>query len=268
VRRLATITLTFALLLGLNANAWLFAQDEPKTEAPKDEAKKDEAKKDEAKKEAPKDEAKKDEAKPASATDLKPIPPEVEKKLEAARKAVAEAIVAAQDAGLVKTTIDPPPILEILVTGRANDADALKAHSDETPEVGVSPEVFGAWFTGHGKLEGVTAEKNVRITQPSKGLKALYDARAEVFRPYLEQAKLAAKTPKADAAKDDAAKAEAMKKEEAAKAEAEAKKKADAEAKQKAEAEAKKKAEDEAKMKAEAEAKKKADAEKAEADAK
>ena len=39
---------------------------------------------------------------------------------------MAEAIVAAQDAGLVETSIDPPPILDILITGRATDLRTLK----------------------------------------------------------------------------------------------------------------------------------------------
>src|SRR5262249_61767790 len=94
--------------------------DTPKPDAKKDDPPKPDAKKDEA----PKPEAKKAEAPPAAA--LPPIPPEVEAKLEAARRAVAEAIVAAQDAGLVQTTIDPPPILDILVTGRATDRQPLK----------------------------------------------------------------------------------------------------------------------------------------------
>src|SRR5208337_1023043 len=88
----------------------------PKQEAPKtDAAKKDEAKGEPAKKEeaAKKEPEKVVEAPPPT------VPKEVEEKLEKARLAVAEAIVAAQDAGLVETSIDPPPILDILVTGRA-----------------------------------------------------------------------------------------------------------------------------------------------------
>ena len=64
--------------------------------------------------------------------------------------AVAEAIVAAQDAGLVKTGINPPPIFDILITGRANDESTLKART------GVSPEVLGAWFTGYGTVKDIT----------------------------------------------------------------------------------------------------------------
>ncbi len=116
----------------------------------------------------------------------KPIPPEVEAKLEAARRAVAEAIVAAQDAGLVDTSIEPPPILDILVTGRATDKKALK------DKKGVSPEVFGAWFTGYAPpLEGITAQGDVRIVQPSQGLKDLYDARAGVLNRHIDAVKKA-----------------------------------------------------------------------------
>ncbi len=116
----------------------------------------------------------------------KPIPPEVEAKLEAARRAVAEAIVAAQDAGLVDTSIDPPPIMDILVTGRAVDKKALK------DKKGVSPEVFGAWFTGYAPpLEGISAQGDVRIVQPSQGLKDLYDARAGVLNRHIDAVKKA-----------------------------------------------------------------------------
>ena len=62
---------------------------------------------------------------------LPPIPKEVQDKIDAARRAVAEAIVAAQDAGLVETSIDPPPILDILITGRATDAPAEEPLGEE-----------------------------------------------------------------------------------------------------------------------------------------
>ena len=107
----------------------------------------------------------------ASASTETAIPPAVEAKLEAARRAVAEAIVAAQDAGLVKTSIDPPPILDILVTGRANDESTLKART------GVSPEVFAAWFTGYGTTKDITPQKDVRTTRPDAGLKELFTSR-------------------------------------------------------------------------------------------
>jgi hypothetical protein len=48
-------------------------------------------------------------------------------KFDVARRPVAVAIVAAEDAGMVKTTIDPPPILDILVNGSADDATSMKA---------------------------------------------------------------------------------------------------------------------------------------------
>jgi outer membrane biosynthesis protein TonB len=119
--------------------------------------------------------------KPAAEAPLPSIPPEVEAKLEAARHAVAEAIVAAQDAGLVDTSIDPPPILDILITGRAVDARDLKAKK------GVSPEVFGAWFTNYAKpMEGITAQGDVRIVNPSKGLKDFYDTRAGILARHID----------------------------------------------------------------------------------
>jgi outer membrane biosynthesis protein TonB len=178
-----------ALSLGLTLA--LGAQD-PKKDAPKPaDAKPAQAKPADAKPAETKPAEKKDaatadpNAKPAPAPVVeetpKPIPPEVEAKLEAARRAVAEAIVAAQDAGLVDTSIEPPPILDILVTGRATDKKALKAQK------GVSPEVFGAWFTGYAPpLEGITAQGDVRIVQPSQGLKDLYDARAGVLSRHLD----------------------------------------------------------------------------------
>jgi len=195
VRRFATIALSTAFLLGLTATDWTLAQDAAKTEAPKAEPPKTEA----AKPEAPKAEAPK--AEPA----LPPIPPEVEAKLEAARRAVAEAIVAAQDAGLVQTSIDPPPILDILITGRATDEAALKA------KTGVSPEVFGAWFTGQGKVAGVVIENDVRILPPSAGLRAWYDERKNILNKHIKavrDAKAAAEKPKEEP------KAEEPKKEE------------------------------------------------------
>ncbi|MBX6312092.1 MAG: hypothetical protein IRY99_04110 [Isosphaeraceae bacterium] len=196
MHRFATIALSLALLLGLNAAGRLLAQDEKK-EAQQEETKKDNAQKDESKK----DESKKDESKSEAAKPAAPptIPPEVQAKLDAARKAVAEAIVAAEKAGLVKTSIqDPPPIMDILARGYTDDADVLKAKLDELkanpnadPEAGLSPEVFGAWWTNHGKMEGVVPEKHVRIIQPSKGLIDLYNARAKALEPYLAEARKA-----------------------------------------------------------------------------
>jgi pentapeptide MXKDX repeat protein len=225
VRLFAMLAVSLSLLLGLTGTHYLFAQDElKKADAKKDEAKKDETKKDEAKKEEPKkDETKKDEAKkeePKKEEPLPPITPEVQAKLDAARKAVAELIVAAQDAGLVKTSIkDPPPILDLLITGRAVDERDLKA------KTGVSPEVFGAWFTGYGKTEGVTPQNDVRIVNPSGGLKTWYDQRASIFNTQVEAIRKAKGTPapkeetkKAEPKKDEPKKAE-PKKDEPKKAE-------------------------------------------------
>ena len=251
MRRFAMTALTLSLMLGLS-----YAQD-PKPEAPKAaEAPKPEAKPAETPKaDAPKAEAKKEEAKPAAEAPLPTIPPEVEAKREAALRAIAELIVASDEAGLIETTIDPPPVLDLLVTGRAVDARDIKA----SPMRGVSPEVFAAWFTGYGGKGFEGAEKvnyvdDLRIVQPSKGLKAYFDTRANVLNKHIDAVKKARLDAKAAA-------------DTKAKADAEAKMKAEQEAKAKAEAEAKKKAEQEAKMKADEEAKKKADAEKAKAEA-
>jgi hypothetical protein len=227
-------------MLGLTVAGRLFAQDEikkkeaakaeaskpddsKKDDPKKDQAKPDDSKKDESKKdEAKKDETKADEAKSAAAPP--PIPPEVEAKLEAARRAVAEAIVAAQDAGLVHTSIDPPPILDILITGRADDADVLKKVTKEEPVAGVSPEVMAAWFTNFGKMEGITAEKNVRIVPPSKGLTEWYRTRAAILNRHLAEVRKArGAAPAATAPKEEAKKEEAKpepSKEDAKKADA------------------------------------------------
>jgi hypothetical protein len=205
VRRFATLALSLSLLLGLTGYAHLFAQDEGKKDAAKSDAKKDEtpsktdstpAKTDSAKTDSTKPaetktrDTKAEADKPEAEAPLPKIPPEVEAKLEAARKAVAEAIVAAQDANLIETTIDPPPILDVLITGRATDERTLKAHK------GANPEVFGAWFTGYGKSStGLTAQKDVRITQPSDGLKEWYDQRAAMLNKYIDAARKAKGTP-------------------------------------------------------------------------
>jgi hypothetical protein len=218
VRRFVTIALSLSLVLGLAGTARVFAQDEKK-DAPKaeDAPKADAPKADAPKADAPKAETPKaDTATPEPAKEL-PIPKEVEEKLEAARRAVAEAIVAAEDAGLVKTSIDPPPILDILITGRAADEKALK---DQT---GVSPEVFGAWYTGFGKTAGITATKDVRIVPPSKGLTDWYKQRAEVLSRHIKAVRDAkgpsAKKddeakPKDEPKKDDEAKKDEPKKDE------------------------------------------------------
>jgi hypothetical protein len=284
--------LTLSLMLG-----FALAQD-PKKDEPKPEAKPAEAPKPEAKQEAAKE---KEAPKPPVELPLPVVTTEVEAKRQAALHAIADLIVAAQDAGLVETSIDPPPVLDLLVQGYAIDLRDLKA----TPKKGVSPEVFAAWWTGSGRRDldqPVNYEADVRIVMPSKGLKKAYDKRAELLREHIEmirkekldtkakaeveakmkseaeaKAKAEAEAKKkaeaeAEAKKKAEAEAEAKKKEAEAKAKADAeaaKAKADAEAKAKADAEAKAKADAEAKAKAEAEAKAKAEAEakaKAEAD--
>lgn len=192
--RLLTLAASAALLLAPSTTGRLAAQDEKKPETPQAAP-------------APAD-ARPAEPTPAPAQVTPPappapptVPPEVEAKLEAARRAVAEAIVAAQDAGLVDSSIDPPPILDILINGYANDHAVLKAVTTENPEAGLSPEVFGAWFTGYGKpMTGITPEKNVKIVLPSRGLKAWYDKRAEFLNRHIAEVRKAQGSTAAPAA--------------------------------------------------------------------
>ena len=154
--------------------------------------------------EAAKDDAKKDAGKAAEAAKvaeppLPPIPPDVQAKIDAARKAVAEMIVAAQDAGLVETSIDPPPILDLLINGRATDSRTLKG----AKPFGVSPEVFGAWFTGFGKTDGINYVEDLRIMNPSTGLKQWYEQRARILEQYIQEIR---KTKPAPAPKKEEAK--------------------------------------------------------------
>src|SRR5271166_3839476 len=188
----------------------------PKQEAPKtDAAKKDEAKGEPAKKEAAKKE-------PEMVVEAPPptVPKEVEEKLEKARLAVAEAIVAAQDAGLVESSIDPPPILDILIKGYAIDARTLKNPAAKKTFWAVTPEVFCGWFTGYNKtLEGVTINpmNDLRIINPSAGLKAWYDQRANMLNKYIDEVRKAkgpAAAPKPTEVKKEAPKPAEVKKEE------------------------------------------------------
>jgi hypothetical protein len=226
VRRVIPLALSLGLLvtLGMVRTDRLFAQEVKKelqkAEAAKPEAPKAEApKKDEAKGEPAKKEAEKAvEAPPPT------VPKEVEEKLEKARRAVAEAIVAAQDAGLVETSIDPPPVMDILVKGYAIDARTLKNPAAKKTYWAVSPEVFCGWFTGYGKLDGVTInpQNDIRIVNPSAGLKALYDQRAAILNRHIDEVRKAkgpAATPKKDEAKPAEAKKEEPKKDEAKKEE-------------------------------------------------
>ncbi len=217
VQRFVTLTLSLCVVL-LVATARmdrLFAQGEakkeaqaPKTEPAKTEpgkaepAKTEPGKAEPSKTEPGKTDTSKTEAtkaeppKTAPEPPLPPIPPEVQAKLDAARRAVAEAIVAAQDAGLVETSIDPPPILDILITGRATDARTLKSATAKKPYA-VSPEVFAAWFTGYGKLEGINYVDDVRIINPSAGLKQWYDQRARMLQQLIEEIRKAKGQPTA-----------------------------------------------------------------------
>jgi hypothetical protein len=181
-----------------------------KPEAPKpDAAKAEPAKKEEA--------AKKEPEKPVEAPPPT-VPKEVQEKLEKARLAVAEAIVAAQDAGLVDTSIDPPPILDILIKGYAIDARTLKNPSAKKTFWAVTPEVFCGWFTGYNKtLEGVTInpQTDLRIINPSAGLKEWYDQRANMLNKYIDEVRKAkAPAPKPAEVKKEAPKPAEVKKEE------------------------------------------------------
>jgi hypothetical protein len=211
VRRVFPLALALGLVLtlGLARTGSTHAQEAKKEPAPA------------AKAEPPKTETvKKDEAAKKEAEKLVEAPPPtvpkaVEDKLEAARRAVAEAIVAAQDAGLVDSSIDPPPILDILIKGYAIDARTLKNPAAKKTYWAVSPEVFCGWFTGYGKtLDGVTInpQTDLRIINPSAGLKAWYDQRANMLNKHIEEVRKA-KGP-APAAKPAEVKKEEPKKEE------------------------------------------------------
>lgn len=225
--RLAWVTLSLSLSLGL-LSARSHAQDVAKKDAApaapaaaaKPEIKKEEAPK--TAEPAKTEPAKAVEAAKPTEAPLPTIPPEVEAKLEAARLAVAEAIVAAQDAGLVETSIDPPPILDILITGRATDGRTVKK-TGGTPPFAVSPEVLGAWFTGYGKVEGINYQKDVRIINPSAGLKQWYDDRARILNTHIAAVRKA-KGPAPAAPTADPKKTEAKKEEPKPEAKAEAKK--------------------------------------------
>src|SRR5262249_45128206 len=213
----------FDLLFAQDAVKKAAVQPPAKAEAPK-EAQKTEPPKagDSAKTQEPaKDDAKKDAGKttePAKVAEppLPPIPPDVQAKIDAARKAVAEAIVAAQDAGLIETSIDPPPILDLLINSRVTDARTLKG----AKPFGVSPEVFGAWFTGFGKTDGINYVEDLRIMNPSAGLKQWYEQRARILEQYIQEIR---KTKPAPATKKEETKPATTKPAEPAK-QAEAKK--------------------------------------------
>jgi hypothetical protein len=192
VRRIVTLIVSFGVVLALGIMQTLptFGQDQAKKDAPpaksdavaKDLGKSDASKPAASKPAEPaKDKDKKEEPAKATEAPLPAIPKEVQAKIDAARRAVAEAIVAAQDAGLVETSIDPPPILDILITSRAIDARAIK---NTTGKKAVSPEVFAAWFTGYSApgFENVNYVDEVRIMNPSQGLKSYFDQRAAILR--------------------------------------------------------------------------------------
>ena len=117
-------------------------------------------------------------------------------------------IVAAQDAGLVETSIDPPPILDILIDGRTMDARILKGPKPPGLPYGLTPEIFGAWFTGYGNLDEINYKDDVRVMQPSAGLKKWYDQRARILEQYIQEIR---KTKPAPAPKKDETKPAATK---------------------------------------------------------
>ena len=233
VRRFVTLAVSFCLVLaiGITRVDPLFAQGDvkkvaqpPKAEAPatKEAPKTDSTKTEPAKKE----ESAKTEAPKATEPPLPPIPPEVQAKIDAARKAVAEAIVAAQDAGLVETSIDPPPILDILITGRATDLRTLKNTTAKKPYA-VSPEVFGAWFTGYGKdSRASTTRTTFGSSTPAPGSSSgTTRAPGSWSSTSRRSARPRARHPKKEEAKPaEAKKAEEPKKTDAAKKPAEPKK--------------------------------------------
>jgi hypothetical protein len=216
VHRLVTVVLSVGVVLAVATTRMdrLFAQGEAKKDAqatkaepPKTEqGKTDSSKTEPGKTDTSKTDATKSEPAKAPEPPLPPIPPEVQAKLDAARRAVAEAIVAAQDAGLVETSIDPPPILDILIHGRATDARTLKNATAKKPYA-VSPEVFAAWFTGYGKLEGINYVDDVRIVNPSAGLKQTYDMRARMLQQLIEEIRKAKGQPVATKAETKPAEA-------------------------------------------------------------
>jgi len=207
--------LGLVLTLGMVGTDRLVAQEVKQKAPAKPEATKPEAPKQEApKKEEAKGEAAKKEPEKAVEAPPPAIPKDVEEKLEKARRAVAEAIVAAQDAGLVETSIDPPPVLDILIKGYAIDARTLKNPAAKKTYWAVTPEVFCGFFTGYSKSEFSTINPmtELRIINPSGGLKAWYDARAAMLNKYIEEVRKA-KGP-APAAKKEETKSAEPKKEE------------------------------------------------------
>jgi hypothetical protein len=207
VRRIVMSVMSLGVVLGLGIMQLhaSFGQDQKKEAAPaksepanSETQKPAEPAKDASKAAPPAQEKAKDKEAPPTVTEppLPPIPKEVQEKIEAARKAVAEAIVAAQDAGLVETSIDPPPILDILVTGRATDARILKNPSSKKP-YGLTPEVFAAWFTNYAAagFDNIDWAKDVRIMHPSAGLKTYFDQRAAILRNAIAEVRRAKGQP-------------------------------------------------------------------------
>jgi len=103
-----------------------------------------------------------------------------------------------------------------VINGRATDTRTLKNTTAKKPYK-VSPEVFGAWFTGYGKLEGINYVDDLRIINPSDGLKQWYDQRARFLEQYIQEIRKA-KGPAPAAKKEEAKPAETKKSDDVKKA--------------------------------------------------
>ena len=79
----------------------------------------------------------------------------------------------------------------------------LKAPKPPGMPYGLTPEVFGAWFTGYGKMDEINYKDDVRVMQPSQGLKQFYDQRAGFWNSTLEKSGRPSRlpTPKKEATK-------------------------------------------------------------------
>jgi hypothetical protein len=80
------------------------------------------------------------------------------------------------------------------VKGYAVDNRTLKNPAAKKTHWALSPEVFCGWFTGYGKQpEGVTInpQSDIRIINPSAGLKEFFDQRANMLNKHIEEVRKA-----------------------------------------------------------------------------
>ena len=165
---LLTIALSLSLLLAPAAAGPLLAQDEKKTDPKKPDDPTKDAGKDEKKDDAKTE--KKAEAKPAAAKDASQAgraaepaaaddpargPGQARRRPQGRRRGDRRGRGRRPGRDLDRPAADPrhPDHRP------ANDVAALKGVTKDNPEAGVSPEVFGAWFTGFGKpMDGITPE--------------------------------------------------------------------------------------------------------------